>query len=84
VRHSVDVTAESVYEAAALGVSLLRQDGWAAALAPGTLLEIRAAHPATTHAVTIAQVRRWTEGIAASPDDVLRKTRLKRLLDGHA
>ena len=65
VRHSVNVTAESLYGAAALGVSLLRQDG-------------------TTHAVTIAQVRRWTEGIAASPDDVLRKNRLKRLLDGQA
>jgi hypothetical protein len=78
------VTAESLYEPAALDVSVLRQDGWADALVPGTLLEIRAAHPATTHAVTIAQVRRWTEGIAASPDNVLRKNRLKRLLDGHA
>jgi len=29
VRHSIEVTAESVYEAAALGVSALRNSGWA-------------------------------------------------------
>ena len=32
IRHSVDVTAESVYEAAALGVSALRKSGWADAV----------------------------------------------------
>jgi len=32
-RHSVDVTAESVYEAAALGVSARRKSGWADAVA---------------------------------------------------
>ena len=35
------VTAESLYEAAALGVSLLRKDYWGEALAPGTQLEVR-------------------------------------------
>ena len=41
VRHSVEVTAESIYEAAALGVSALKSDGWADAIAPGTELEIQ-------------------------------------------
>jgi hypothetical protein len=36
VRHAVEVTAESVYEGAALGVSALRNSGWADAIAPGT------------------------------------------------
>jgi hypothetical protein len=46
VRHSVEVTAESVYEAAALGVSALRNSGWADAIAPGTELEIQVREPA--------------------------------------
>src|SRR6267142_7137768 len=29
VRHSVEVTADSLYEAAIFGVALLRKDGWA-------------------------------------------------------
>jgi hypothetical protein len=40
VRHSVEVTAESVYEAAARGVSALRNSGCADAIAPRTELEI--------------------------------------------
>jgi hypothetical protein len=36
VRHSVDVTAESLYEAAAMGLSRFRQDGWVDKIAPGT------------------------------------------------
>jgi hypothetical protein len=35
----VEVTAESIYEAAALGVSALKSDGWADAIAPGTELD---------------------------------------------
>ena len=49
IRHSVEVTAESIYEAAALGVSALKKSG-------------------------------WCDAIAISPDDTLRKRRLKQLL----
>jgi hypothetical protein len=37
ISHSVEVTAESLYEAAVIGLNLLRQDGWADAVAPGHL-----------------------------------------------
>src|SRR5436190_2472517 len=47
VRHSVEVTAESIYEAAALGVSALKSDGWADAIAPGTEREVQVREPAT-------------------------------------
>jgi hypothetical protein len=35
VCHSVDVSADSLYEAAIGGFSLLKQDGWADPIAPG-------------------------------------------------
>jgi hypothetical protein len=69
VRHSVEVTAESIYEAAALGVSALKSDGWADAIAPGTELEIEVREPATCHRLTVQQIRRWCDGVAVSPDD---------------
>ena len=53
VCHSVDVTAESVYEAAALGLSRLRSDEWADQIAPGTPIEITVREPATTHTVSL-------------------------------
>jgi hypothetical protein len=80
VRHSVEVMAESVYEAAALGVSALRNSGWAGAIAPGTELEIQVREPATSHRLTVRQIRRWCDGVAVSPDETLKKRRLKQLL----
>jgi hypothetical protein len=80
VRHSVDVTGESLYEAAILGLSLLRRDGWADQINPGTQLEIQVRQPATTHCVTVVQLRRWVDTIAISPDETLKKRKLKPLL----
>jgi hypothetical protein len=77
VGHSVQVTAESIYEAAALGVSALN---WADAIAPGNELEIQVREPATCHRLTVQQIRRWCDGVAVSPDETLKKRRLKELL----
>ena len=80
VRHSVEVTADSLYEAAIQGVSMLRQEGWAEQIAPGTQVEIQVRAPATTHCVTVAQLRRWCDGVAVSPEETLRKRKLRCLL----
>ena len=74
------MTAESIYEAAALGVSALKNSGWTDAMAPGTELEIEVREPATCHRLTLQQIRRWCDGVAVSPDDTLKKRRLKQLL----
>jgi hypothetical protein len=78
IRHSVDVTAESVYEAAALGVSALRESGWADAVALGTELEVQVREPPTCHRITVQQIHRWCDGVAVSPDETLKKGRLKQ------
>jgi hypothetical protein len=80
VRHSVEVTAESIYEAAALGVSALKNSGWVDAIAPGTELEIEVREPATCPRLTVQQIRRWCEGVAVNPDETLKRRRLKQLL----
>jgi hypothetical protein len=80
VRHSVDLEAESVYEAAIRGVHLLKKDGWVDKLGPGTELDVRVREPATTHRVTVQQLRRWCDGVTANPGETLRKAQLKQLL----
>ena len=80
VRHSVEVAAESTSEAAALGVAALKNSGWVDAIAPGTELAIQVPEPATCHRLTVQQIRRWCDGVAVSPDDTLKKRRLKQLL----
>lgn len=80
VRHSVEVTAESVYEAAALGVSALKQSGWVGAVTQGTELEIHVRETPTCHRLTIQQIYRWCDGVTTSPGETLKKRRLKQLL----
>ena len=49
VHHSVQLEAETVYEAAIRGIHLLRRDGCVDSVGPGTELEIQLREPATTH-----------------------------------
>src|SRR3954471_9022984 len=80
VCHSVEVSADSLYEAGIVGFGLLKQDGWVDPVAPGARLEIRVRQPATIHSVSLAHLRRWVEGIAASPEETLKKRKLRALL----
>ena len=56
VRLSVEVTAESIYEAAALSVSALKNSGWVDAIAPGTELDVQVREPATCRRLTVQQI----------------------------
>ena len=77
VRHSVEVTAESLYEAAALALSIFRASEWANEVGPGTELTVAVKNPETKHTVTAIQIRRWCDGVAVSPDEVLKRNRVK-------
>jgi hypothetical protein len=80
VVHGVEVEAESLYEAAALGIARLRAEGWCDEIAQGTSIDVRVTSPVTMHTITLGQLLRWTDGIAVSPDETLRKRRLRALL----
>jgi hypothetical protein len=80
VRHSVDLDAETVYEAGIRGLALLKKDGWVDAVGTGAELEIQVREPATTHRISVAQLQRWCEGVSVSPAETLRKVKLKQLL----
>lgn len=80
VRHTVDVTAESLFEAAALALATLKGNDWTDPLGPATPLEIEVRNPAVRHTVTVLQIQRWIQGATSSPNDRVKKDRLARLL----
>ena len=80
ISHSVDVEAETLYEAAAMGLERLKKDGWIEGLGPGSKLEIVARSPGSHHSLTVQQVQRWLNSVNASPADTLKKAKLKHLL----
>ena len=80
MRHTIDVTAESVYEAAALALAAFSKHDWVDEVGPGTRLDIEIIEPAVTHTLLIGQLRTWLSRPAASPAEQVRKQKLKALL----
>src|SRR5689334_18480686 len=81
VVHSVEVAAESLYEAAALGVAEFRSTGLAdaAAPAPATAMTVVVKVPSAEHRVTMQQLKTWLARNAKSPKEKAIKGRLKEI-----
>ena len=80
IRHSVEVEAESLYEAAVLGTRRLNRDIWSENVGLGTVLEIEVREPATRHSISLQQVERWLAGATANPNEASKKAKLKMML----
>ena len=79
-RHSVLVTAHSLYEAVALALQGFEGQSWTPAVTPRTRLRVEVSHVVATHTVTGQQVRQWAMTPPRSPAEKLSKERVRRLL----
>src|SRR5437773_583635 len=81
---SVEIAAESLYEAAALAVREFRRHPWSDGIEPGaaTRLAIHVKTPTTTYEKSIRQLENWLASSAKSPQDALLKARLRAVPDG--
>ena len=79
IRHSIDVTAETLYEAAVVAITRFRRDIWGEVIAAGTKLEIEVREVSTKHSLTLQQVERWLAS-PGTPYDASRKAKLKLML----
>jgi hypothetical protein len=84
IDHAVDVQADSMYEAAVLGLRALKRSDWIEVIGPGTRISIQVQQPPIEHFLMYAQLTRWLDGGGTTPADVLKRKRLKTLLDGAA
>jgi len=77
IRHSVEASAETLYEAAALGLKALnvpiRNSG---ALA----IEVKVRSPETTHTVSGSSLKDWLARQGRSPKEITLKNRLREFL----
>ena len=77
IRHSVEVQADSLYEAAVLAMRTFRQHDFVPAETSRLHVEIRTS---VTHDVTFAKVRQWVTTPPKNPRDALLKDRLRQML----
>ena len=80
IRHTADVEAESLYEAAVQGIRRLNQDPWIERIGPGTKLEVEVREPSARHILSVEQVERWLAGATTNPTEATKKKKLKLLL----
>ena len=60
--HAVEITSESLYEAVAQALGILRGDMWVEEIGEGlTELKVRVKQPAVEHRVRMKDFRRWLE-----------------------
>ena len=78
IRHSVQVSAQSVFEAAALALRTFRDAG--ITVGPGAMLEITSQTPVVTHAVSVTRVRTWLASNGRTPKEQALKGRLREVV----
>ena len=78
----MDVEAESLFEAAILAVRAFKKAEWIDNVGPAMPLEIEVRAPVTKHTITLIQVQRWLDGAVNSPNEMVKKQKLKELLAG--
>ena len=70
VRHSVAVSAATLFEAAAAGVATFRRESWAAdALTPNATVRVEVQPPPILHDVPLKAIERWVNAPAISPSE---------------
>jgi hypothetical protein len=81
IKHSVEIVAESLFEAAVIGLQILRKDGWVQeTIGAGTKIEVEVREPATRHTITLQQIERWLTGATINPSEKVKKDRLRGML----
>jgi hypothetical protein len=80
IKHSVQVRADSLFEAAVRGVKALRSGEWNDPPGRAALLDIETSDPTVRHTVSLLHVARWLNGTSSSPRESMKKIALRKLL----
>jgi hypothetical protein len=81
VTHTVDVTAESLYEAVAHGLAALRGREWIAGLQQQGMVKVSVAEVHVEHQVQLADSTQWLERPGAkSPRELIQRKRARAIL----
>src|SRR5215469_6698194 len=81
VEHTVDVIAETLYEAVAMGLAALHDAEWTADFGHGqTTIAVMVRHPEVEHKVRIRDFEAWLGSNGRSPAEMIFKSRLCEIL----
>jgi len=77
IRHSVEVEAQSLYEAAVLAIKIFREHDCEPREGNRLEIEVRSS---VTHTLTLRKIHDWLNGGAKTPKEAVTKEKLRALL----
>jgi hypothetical protein len=78
VRHTVEVTAETFYEAVALGMAAIRTDEWVTGIAQGlNAARVRVMNVPVEHEVKLTDFTKWLNRDGGSPREMSDRKRIR-------
>ena len=82
LKHTVELEADSVHEAAMLALQAFKKSAFVE-LAPGlaSRIQVSVREPLVTHEVSLVKLRQWVELGSVNPNEVSRRRRLKAILE---
>jgi hypothetical protein len=81
IPHTVEVQADSLYEAVSMAVAEFRADPMTGVLGSMTEFTVAIHRPPVEHRIRLGQVTRWAEGSTAEgPAEITKRQRVKQLL----
>src|ERR1700683_5535385 len=81
VTHTVEVTAETLYEAVAQGLAAIRGNEWVAGIPEGlNAVRVSVADVRVEHAVKMIDFKKWLEKPGGSPREVGQRQRIRAIL----
>lgn len=79
--HSLDVTAETLYEAVAQALATVRGQDWVGEIGSGlTTVTVKVRNPEVTHIVKVQDFQNWLNRGCKSPKETVLKQRLRQML----
>ena len=82
VEHSIEVTAETLYEAIATALAALQKDNWVGEIGQGfTTVTVVVQQPPVRHEVQMKGFLAWLARQGRSPAEVILKQKLAKILD---
>ena len=81
VEHSIEVTAETLYEAIATALAALQQDNWVGEIGQGfATVTVLVQQPPVKHEVKMKDFVSWLGRQGRSPAEVIQKQKLEKIL----
>lgn len=85
VTHTVEVTAATLYEAVALGLSTIRGHEWVSGIAQGVnVVKVSVADVRVEHEVKMMEFTKWLEKDGGSPRETSDRQRIRTILGAPA